>query len=98
MVKKIVWTHRANDKFNKIIRYLEQTWGPRVARHFVRRTYDIIDLIADQPELGTLENKEKRIRGFLLTRHNWLFYRTNGKEIILLNFFDTRSRPKRRRN
>ncbi|MBS1979022.1 MAG: type II toxin-antitoxin system RelE/ParE family toxin [Bacteroidetes bacterium] len=73
MAKKIVWTRRANNKFNKIIDYLEQEWGPNVTQNFVRKTYDIIDLISDQPELGTLENHERKIRGFLLTKHNRLF-------------------------
>jgi plasmid stabilization system protein ParE len=81
MAKKIIWTKRAN----------------RVTQSFVRKTYDIIDLISDQPDLGTLENQERKIRGFLLTKHNRLFYRVTDKEIILLNFFDTRSGPKRRR-
>jgi plasmid stabilization system protein ParE len=91
MAKKVVWTKRANNKFNKIIDYLEQEWGSNVAINFVRRVYDIIDLISRQPEVGTLENQEKEIRGFLLTKHNRLFYRVTKKEIVLLNFFDTRS-------
>lgn len=97
MARKIVWTKRANSKFNKIIGYLEEEWGHTVTSNFVRKTYDIIDLIADQPELGTLEHQEKMIRGFLLTKHNRLFYRVTDKEIILLNFFDTRSGPRRKR-
>jgi plasmid stabilization system protein ParE len=67
MAKKIIWTKRANSKFNKIIDYLEQEWGLKVTQSFVRKTYDIIDLISDQPDLGTLENQERKIRGFLLT-------------------------------
>jgi len=97
MAKKIVWTKRANGKFNKIIEYLESEWGSSVTLTFVTRTYDIIELISEQSELGTVENSEKNIRGFLLTKHNRLFYRVTEKEIILLNFFDTRSRPKRKK-
>jgi len=97
MAKKIVWTKRANTKFNKIIAYLEQQWGQNVTQNFVIKTYDIIDLISDQPDLGTLENQDQKIRGFPLTKHNRLFYRVTDKEIILLNFFDTRSGRKRRK-
>ncbi len=96
MAKEIVWTKRANRKFNKIIEYLELEWGQLVTENFVKRTYDIIYLIADQPELGTVENQENKIRGFLLTKHNKLFYRVTDKQIILLNFFDTRSGQKRK--
>ncbi len=97
MAKKIVWTKRANSKFNKIIDHLEREWGLSVTQNFVKKTYDIIELISDQSELGTIENSEKNIRGFLLTKHNRLFYRVTEKEIIVLNFFDTRSGPKRKR-
>lgn len=64
MAKKIVWTKRAFNKFNKIIDYLEQEWGFNVTQNFVTKTYDIIDLISDQSELGTLENPEKNNRVF----------------------------------
>ena len=97
MAKKIVWTKRANIKFNNIIDYLEKEWGSNVTQNFVKTTYDIIDLISDQPDLGTLEDENRKIRGFLLTKHNRLFYRITDEEIILLNFFDTRSGGKRQK-
>jgi|LakMenE01Jun11ns_1017448.scaffolds.fasta_scaffold9653927_3 plasmid stabilization system protein ParE len=95
MVREIVWTKRANYKFNTILEYLELEWGDRVTRNFIKRTYDIIQLNSENPELGTLENQERNIRGFLLTKHNRLFYRFTDTELIVLNFFDTRSGPKR---
>ena len=97
MAKEIVWTHRAVQKYDKIIQYLEEEWGEGVTRSLVQKTHDILDLISDHSELGTLENPEKKIRGFLLTKHNRLFYRVTEREVILLNFFDTRSGPKRKR-
>lgn len=97
MVREIIWTKRANAKFNKIISYLEEEWGEQVTRNFVRKTYDIIELISDQSDLGTIENVDKNIRGFLLTKHNRIFYRVTDKEIILLNFFDVRSGRKRKK-
>lgn len=95
MVREIVWTKRANYKFNTILEYLELEWGDRVTRNFIKRTYDIIQLNSENPELGTLENQERNIRGFLLTKHNRLFYRFTDTELIVLNFFDIRSGPKR---
>ena len=95
MAREIVWTKRATKKFKKILEYLEFEWGSQVTKNFVTRTYTILDLIANQPEIGSLENQEKNIRGFLLTKQNRLFYRTTAKEIVMLNFFDTRSGSKR---
>lgn len=97
MARKVVWTPRAAAKFTTIVEYLEIEWSEAVTERFVKKTFSIIDLIADQPELGTLESRDKQISGFLLTKHNRLFYRVTDKEIILLNFFDTRSGTKRRK-
>lgn len=97
MVRRVVWTKRATNNFDKIINYLEGEWGTRVTQMFVRRTYALIDLIAEKPDLGTVENPDKKIRGFLLTRHNRVFYRVTEEEIILLNFFDTRSGTRRKK-
>ena len=69
--------------------------GQNVTESFVKRTYDIIELLSEQSDLGTVENSEKNIQGFLLTKHNRLFYRVTDKDIILLNFFDTRSQHPR---
>ncbi len=46
MVKEIIWTKRAINKFNGIMDYLEAEWGEGVTRNFVVRTYEVIDLIA----------------------------------------------------
>lgn len=77
---------------------LEKEWGDKVTEHFVKRTYDIIELICDQPEIGTLEHREKNIRGFNVTRHNRMFYRFTDTQLIILNFFDNRQNPRKRKH
>jgi plasmid stabilization system protein ParE len=97
MAKKIVWTKRANTNFNNVVTYLEKEWGDLVTKQFVRQTVEIIEVISDQPEIGTVENKEKNIRGFLISKHNRIFYRISKNELIILNVFDTRSGPSRKK-
>jgi plasmid stabilization system protein ParE len=96
MAKAVVWNHRASNSFNSIIEYLEQEWGDSVTKNFVDRTYQIIEFLAEHPEMGPIENHEKQIRGFVITKHNTLFYRIEDKRIILLNFFDNRQHPFRK--
>lgn len=95
MAKTIVWTKRANNSFNNVIAYLEEEWNSKVTKEFVVRTYRIIDLLAENPELGSIEDHSKNVRGFLITKHNLLFYRVTHESIILLNLYDTRSKPTR---
>jgi plasmid stabilization system protein ParE len=97
MARKVVWTRRALRNFNRIIDYLEEEWSQKVTTDFVRKSYKIIELLRTYPQLGSLENQEKDIYGFLITSHNRLFYRFSEEEIILLNFFDTRQGVKQSR-
>jgi plasmid stabilization system protein ParE len=96
MAKTIVWNRRASDSFNAIIQYLENEWGGNVTRDFVNRTYHILGLLATNPEMGSIEHHEKQIRGFVITKHNTLFYRTEDTRLILLHFFDNRQDPKKK--
>ncbi|MGF7082356.1 type II toxin-antitoxin system RelE/ParE family toxin [Mucilaginibacter sp. UYCu711] len=80
MVKTIVWNRRASNSFNTVINYLQQEWGDNVTRNFVIRTYEIIELLAINPEMGTVELPEKQIRAFVITKHNTLFYRVEEKD------------------
>ena len=90
MARSIVWISRASNKFDQIIDFLEIEWYQNVTRKFVSRTYDIIDLLIEWPNLGKIENEKFQIRGFSVSKHNRMFYRTTETEIIILTFFDNR--------
>lgn len=94
MAKEIVWSKRADIKFDKIIEYLQQEWNETVVTAFVKKTYDFLDILLEFPEIGTVENKQRDIRGFVLTKHITIFYKIKGNIIILLNFFDSSQHPK----
>lgn len=94
MARKIVWTKRANQKLIMIVSYLSREWGNTVAKQFLSRTFDLVDLLADYPSIGSVEIREKGIRGLLITPHNRLFYRVTAKKIVVLNIFDTRMKNK----
>ena len=97
MAFQIVWSKRSVEKFDKIIAYLIKEWGEKVTVSFVKKVYDFIDLIAEYPEIGTLENREKNIRGFIIVKQICIFYKVSQETIIILSFFDTRQNPKRKR-
>jgi plasmid stabilization system protein ParE len=97
VAKKVVWTKRASKKFDKIVEYLETDWNENVVRAFVQQTESILELLSENPELGTIEHSGKGIYGFSLTKHNRLFYRFNDSRLVVLNLFDNRQHPKRKR-
>ncbi len=97
MALEICWSKRADKNFDKIFEYIQNEWGERVARAFIKKVYDFLDILAEFPEIGTVENKEKGIRGFTIVKQINLFYRISGNRIILLSFFDNRQNPKKKR-
>ena len=74
MAIEIIWSSRADKKFDKIIDYLYENFGENVTKSFVRKVYDFLDILSEFPELGSIENKEKGIRGFTIVKNINVFY------------------------
>ena len=69
MALEIKWSKRADNSFDRIIDYLQDEWGDQVVQGFVRKTYDFIEILAEFPEIGSIQVQEKAIRGFVLIKH-----------------------------
>jgi plasmid stabilization system protein ParE len=87
---------KANAKFISICEYIESEWSERIARNFASDVYRMLDLLKIFPEIGSIEQKRKNIRGLVITKQTTLFYTIKEKKVILLTFFDTRQHPSRR--
>jgi plasmid stabilization system protein ParE len=96
MALKIIWSKRADKKFDKIIDYLNESFGESVTKSFVRKVYDFLDILSEFPELGSIENRERGIRGFTIVKNINVFYRIEHKTIYVLDFFDNRQNPKKK--
>lgn len=97
MVLEILWTRQADRKFDKIIEYLLKEWNQKVTESFVKKVYDTFDTLAEFPYIGTIEHKEKGIRGFTIVKQINLFYKISDNKLIILNFFDNRQSPEKKR-
>jgi plasmid stabilization system protein ParE len=95
MALKIKWNKRADDTFEKIIIYLEDEFGFSVAQKFALHVFKTVELLAEFPELGSPIQKNKLIRGFVLLKQVSIFYRYDKKQLIILNLFDNRRKPKK---
>ena len=93
---KIVWTKTAERQFDRIVKYIEQEWSKKISVKFIEQTNEILSILKLYPEAGSIEIRDKKIRGFLISRQVRLFYRMTKKELILLSFFDTRLNPEKR--
>ncbi len=97
MALDVKWSKQADKKFDKVIAYLMTEWGQVTTRNFIRKVYHFLDILSEYPGIGTIENKEKGIRGILIVRQVSLFYRIKDNTIIILDFFDNRQNPDKKR-
>ena len=97
MALTIYWSKKADEKFDQVIKYLVDEWGENVTRAFVRKVYDFLDILSEFPEIGTVENIERKIRGFVIVKQLTVFYKIQKEKIVLLDFFDNRQNPKRKK-
>jgi len=97
MALNIYWSKKADEKFDQVLKYLVDEWGENVSRAFVRKVNDFLDIFSEFPEIGTVENAERNIRGFVIVKLLTVFYKIKKEKIIVLNFFDNRQNPKRKK-
>ncbi len=90
MALTIRWTERASRQFDDIKAWIGETQGDDRLSGFVKQVFKIVDLLSEFPEMGMLEEKQKGIRGFLVSRHHRLFYRLLSNELIIIAVYDQR--------
>lgn len=93
---QIVWNTRASKQFTDIQDYLEKEFGENAVRKFTSYTFSFLEILSKYPQIGSLENAAKNIRGFLLHRHTTIFYAYKEDTIYILSFFDNRQRPSKK--
>jgi len=90
---QIKWNKRASKQFSDLQHYLLQEFGETTVMTFTSLVFNFLDLLVKHPHLGSLENKERNIRGFVLHRHTTILYKEYKKSIYILSLFDNRQNP-----
>ena len=91
---KLVWTEKAQQRIGEILEYIEREFGAKARQTLREKTQDFTRILIQFPEMGTLEIKEKNLRGFQLTNQTRVFYRVKKNCIIILTLIDSRQDPK----
>lgn len=92
----LTWTKNAKIRFEEILDYIEKEFGHAARHDFRTRTKEFTFLLKEFPEMESIEVREKKIRGFQISRQTRVFYRVKGNQITILTFFDIRQDPKKR--
>ena len=97
MAYQIILKKRFTNKLVKLLAYLEQEWSHKVAASFLKKIDLRIQQLSGQPLTGISSSKIEGIRSVFITRHNRLYYKVKGKKVIVLNMYDTRMNPKKKK-
>ena len=97
MAYEIIFKKRFTNKLIKVLAYLEKEWSQQAAANFLKKIDHRIGQLSGQPFTGVPSEKIKDVRAVLITRHNRLYYKVKGKKVIILNMYDTRMNPKRKK-
>lgn len=96
MALKIFWTKRASNNFDTILNYIEEEFGESSAKAFALKVHNFVENLQDFPELGSIQNIEQEIRGFVIVKQVTVFYRIYDDHIRILNLFDNRQNQKKK--
>lgn len=98
MAREVKWTKRGIRSLDHVVHYLEDEWNEEVTPDFLVKVFHTLELLSENPSLGTSEVAEKGIRGLVITKHNRVFYRVTKTFIIVLNVYDNRSGKRRKKH
>jgi plasmid stabilization system protein ParE len=87
-------TPQAERNFDSIIDDINEKWGEKTARQFIKKADEIFKLLKSYPSMGQIEKDD--IRGFQLSPQTRILYRVRDEKIIILAFFDVRQDPKKK--
>lgn len=91
----IIWNPLALISYYQIVDYLSKEWNAKVARDFMQKVENTLEIIKNNPNAFKSSQKFKNVRRAFINQQNTLFYKINNNEIELLIFWDNRQDSKR---
>jgi len=69
MALEVVWTKRAEDGYDRIIKYLEKEWTDREIHNFIEETSQFLELLKKNPQLLEPSQTKSLIRAQIPRKH-----------------------------
>ena len=84
MALNIFWSKHADKSFDSIITWLQSNWCEHSVSLFVKKVYEFLEIISEFPEIGSLENTDLNIRGFVIVKQITIFYQARNEKMVHL--------------
>jgi plasmid stabilization system protein ParE len=95
MALRIVWSIRAEQGYERIVRYLEENWTEKEVSAFVQETMHFLSLLSENPKMLQKSAKSRNLYRGPINRLTMLTYRVKPRKkvIELVNIRSTRQKP-----
>ena len=93
MIFQVSFSLEAETDFELILNYIAVEFGDQSVGNLKNLVLDFATLLEQFPEIGSIEIRNKNIRGFVVHRRLKVFYRIKQDKVIILRLFDTRQHP-----
>lgn len=90
----VIWSPMARLTYLEILEYLQDNWPEKVTENFIARTEEVLEHIAENPDLYIYSNITTCYRCVVVKQIS-LFYRVKNKSAELLIFWDNRQNPEK---
>jgi hypothetical protein len=97
MNKSIFWLPEASETYYQNIEYLRLYWYEEIVDNFKNEVERHLKLIADNPLLFRVHDKDKAIHKCLIVKQITLFYKVSENKIELLTFWNNYKNPSKLR-
>ena len=95
MAMKIIWSAKAAQGYDRIVRYLVSNWSDKEVKAFIRETTHFLALLSENPHILQKSPSKRNLYRGPINRLTILTYRIKpGQRIIeLVNIRATRHKP-----
>ncbi len=84
---------QAKEDISNILIYLKNNWGQNFVDDFLQKLRTFYHIISINPKLFGYHSKRLKIRKYVITKQNIIFYRIRNTEVEIITVFDCRQNP-----
>ncbi len=92
---EIVFSKRAKNYLEDLLKYLETEWSIQVKHNFVYKLDKSVISISKFPESCPLSGKKKGVYKCIVSKQTSFYYRIKSNKIEVIAFFDNRMNPRK---
>ena len=89
------WSKEAEDNLDSILEYLLTQWTEREAARFLSKLDRVVALIEKRPHL--YPRSKRNVHKAVVIKQVTLYYAIKGKTVYLLQLFNNKQHPKKRK-